>query len=94
VRNRTEQAALQTYYRLMKTLSFTFALLLTVSAASIAQVHFNSGSARPNDPQAATQTVPNKAKIKRQRPSVRCHDGSLSYSRQNVCTGHGGARKG
>jgi hypothetical protein len=77
----------------MKTLPLVFALLLTVSAAAIAQVHFNSGSTRPNDPEAAAQKVPVKAKVKRQRPSVRCQDGSVSYSRQNVCTGHGGVRK-
>jgi hypothetical protein len=77
----------------MKTLPLVFALLLTVSVAAIAQVHFNSDSARPNNPEATTQKVPVKAKVKRQRPSVRCQDGSLSYSRQNVCTGHGGARR-
>lgn len=93
VRNRTEQGLGRTYHESMKTLPIILALLLTVSAAAIAQVHFNSGSARPDNPEAATQKVISKAKAKRQRPSVRCQDGTLSYSRQNVCTGHGGARK-
>jgi hypothetical protein len=76
----------------MKPILLVFALLLTLSAAAFAQVHFNSGSAQPTNPQAATPDIPAKAKVKRKRVSVRCKDGTVSYSRQNVCTGHGSAR--
>lgn len=76
----------------MKTLVVLCAILLTVSAVALAQVHFNSASARPNNPEPATQMVVSKQKVKRHRPFVRCLDGTVSFSRQNVCTGHGGAR--
>jgi hypothetical protein len=77
----------------MKPILIVFALLLTLSAAALAQVHFNSGSAQPKNLQAAAPDIQaSKAKAKRNRVSVRCKDGTLSYSRQNICTGHGGAR--
>ena len=76
----------------MKKLLYIFALIVTSSAAALAQVHFNSGSARPNNPEAAKQAVAVKSSAKHRHPYVRCRDGSKSYSLQNVCTGHGGAR--
>jgi preprotein translocase subunit SecE len=91
VRERTDPKVWPTYAQAMKTLLLVFALMLAVSAAALAQVNFDSGSATPKSLEAARYAV-QKAKMKRNRPSVRCRDGTVSYSRQNVCTGHGGAR--
>ncbi len=83
----------------MKKTLYIFAFLLTVSAAAMAQVHFNSGSARPNNPEAAKQAVVSKQaavkkpRVKRPLAYVYCRDGSRSHSLQNVCTGHGGKRR-
>ncbi len=92
VRNRTELAARAAHDQAMKTLFCMFVLFFAFSAPVAAQVHFDSGSARPNDPEEMRQIAYKKAKAKRLRVAVRCKDGTASYSRQNVCTGHGGAR--
>ncbi|MDB5934188.1 MAG: hypothetical protein JWQ01_1532 [Massilia sp.] len=73
----------------MKKLVFMLALL--VGGAAQAQVHFDSGSAHPNNPHAALRdsgrhhhVVPVKA-----RPRLaRCRDGSRRVAR--MCKRHGG----
>ncbi len=73
----------------MKKLVFMLALL--VGGAAQAQVQFDSGSARPNNPDAALRdsgprhrAVPVKARAK----AVRCRDGSRRPAR--LCKRHGG----
>jgi hypothetical protein len=73
----------------MKKLVIMLALL--VGGAAQAQVHFDSGSARPNNPDAALRdsgrhhrVVPVKARPK----LARCRDGSRRPAR--LCKRHGG----
>jgi hypothetical protein len=82
------------------------ALFLTFSALAVAQARFGPGSAYLNHTDAAEleaaagSAPPDEADYKPQlkrpiryrQPSVRCQDGTVSYSRQNVCAGRGGPR--
>ena len=72
--------------------SLLFAALLGVTGLASAQVHFDSGSARPNNPDAASRKLAHRGHvISRQPPRsnrARCRDGSVHTVR--VCRRHGG----
>jgi hypothetical protein len=74
----------------MKKLICMLALLLGSSAQ--AQVYFESGSARPVNPGAATRDVDRQQRaprrVKVQQKLVRCSDGSTRTAR--MCRSHGG----
>ena len=74
----------------MKKLLCIFALLLASSAQ--AQVYFDSGSARPNNPGAATRDLDRQGQVrppvKVRKKLLRCRDGSRRTAR--MCRGHGG----
>ncbi len=84
----------------MKKLFHVAALVLLVSSWAQAQVHFPPGSARPDNPQAATRDLerqmqsreqaktPVGTQPKSQRVLVECRDGSRRIAR--VCRRHGG----
>jgi hypothetical protein len=78
----------------MKKLAHLAILTLVVSSWAQAQVHFDSGSARPINPRTATRDLerqmPDRAKTppKAQRVLVECRDGSRHIAR--VCRRHGG----
>ncbi len=77
----------------MKKLIFMLALLLGSSAH--AQVYFDSGSARPNNPDAAKRDVREQQRAQpaaRARPKlVRCRDGVRRQAR--LCARHGGVAR-
>lgn len=75
----------------MKKLVITLALLLGGIASAQAQVYFESGSARPNNPGATRHvvrqaTVRHYVKVRQQL--YRCRDGSRRTASQ--CSRHGG----
>lgn len=76
----------------MKKLLVTVALMLGAMGAAQAQVHFDSGSARPNNPHAVRHYAPpHRVHAPRSRERVvRCRDGSRRIAR--MCRGHGGVR--
>ena len=65
----------------MKKILGIVALLLAISPLAQAQVTFDSGSARPNNP------------VKTVRHAVKCRDGSISYQRRHPCKHHRGIRR-
>jgi hypothetical protein len=78
----------------MKKLLLTLALAFGAMGAAQAQVHFDSGSDRPNNPQAARHAVERHQRAHPPRPrerTVRCRDGSRRIAR--FCRGHGGVRR-
>jgi hypothetical protein len=75
----------------MKNLLCIIALFLTSSQFTQAQVQFDSGSARLKGPIAVKANAIHKPYVKQKRIAVLCRDGKKTYSRQNICTGHGGA---
>ena len=80
----------------MKKLFHVAALVLLVSSWAQAQIHFPPGSARPDNPQAATRDLERQMQSreqattqpKPQRVLVECRDGSRHIAR--VCRRHGG----
>ncbi len=78
---------------MMKKLAHLAILTLVVSSWAQAQVHFDSGSARPLNPRTATRDLerqlPDQARTppKAQRVLVECRDGSRHIAR--VCRRHG-----
>ena len=77
----------------MKKFILTLALAFGAIGAAQAQVHFDSGSARPNNPQAAGHFVEVQHRVYHPRPRprlVRCRDGSRRVA--PACRGHGGVR--
>jgi hypothetical protein len=83
----------------MKKLASITALFVTFSALAVAQARFGPGSARLSNPDVAelgANEEDHKPQLKRpiryRQPSVLCQDGTVSYSRQNVCAGRGGPR--
>lgn len=75
----------------MKKLLVTVALVFGAIGAAQAQVHFDSGSDRPNNPHAALRHVDAHRPHRPMRPRmVRCRDGSRRIAR--MCRGHGGVR--
>jgi hypothetical protein len=77
----------------MKKLLCIFALLLASSAQ--AQVYFDSGSARPNNPGAATRDLDRPQRVqrpvKKRLKLVRCRDGSKRFA--SMCRRHGGVAR-
>ena len=75
----------------MKNLVITLALLLGGVASAQAQVYFDSGSTKPNNPDA-TRHVVRQATVRhyvKVRPNLyRCRDGSRRSASQ--CSRHGG----
>ena len=79
---------------IMKKLLVSLALVFGAMGAAQAQVHFDSGSARPNNPHAARHYVQHHRSHAPMRPRerlVRCRDGSRRIAR--MCRGHGGVRR-
>lgn len=79
----------------MKKLICMLTLLIAGAAPAHAQVMFESGSAKPINPGAATEQAVRQASV---RPTVnkrvklyRCRDGSKRTYRQ--CSRHGGIRR-
>ncbi len=78
----------------MKKLLVTLALAFGAMGAASAQVHFDSGSDRPNNPQAARHAIQKHQRAHPPRPrerAVRCRDGSHRLAR--FCRGHGGVAR-
>ena len=74
----------------MKKLLLTVALAFGAIGAAQAQVHFDSGSARPNNLHSGFHEV--QYHPHGPRPHlVRCRDGSRRIAR--MCRGHGGVRR-
>lgn len=75
--------------------SLLFAALLSVTGLASAQVHFDSGSARPNNPDAASRKLGHRGHVIRHPPPrsnrARCRDSSVHTVR--VCQRHGGVAK-
>ena len=76
----------------MKKLIVSIALLFASIGAAHAQVYFDSGSARPNNPGAARHAI--AAERAAYRPHgrdrfVRCRDGARRAA-PRMCRGHGG----
>lgn len=70
---------------------FGFAVLLMLGSAAQAQVHFDSGSAKPKNARAMQfneRQLHESEQAKKRRVLVRCRDGSKHISR--VCRRHGG----
>ncbi|CAN5346668.1 hypothetical protein BH11PSE11_BH11PSE11_33150 [soil metagenome] len=79
----------------MKKLFCSLALALCMSPMAQAQVQFDSGSARPNNPGAATREV-NRQRVAPPPPRVyrklvRCRDGSRRVA--SSCRRHGGVAR-
>ncbi|HEU5434947.1 MAG TPA: hypothetical protein VFU95_00910 [Telluria sp.] len=79
----------------MKKLLVTLALAFGTFGAAQAQVYFDSGSARPNNPHAARHQVERQQRahppVRVRQKLVRCRDGSRRVAR--MCRGHGGVRR-
>lgn len=77
----------------MKKLLVTIALAFGAIGAAQAQVHFDSGSDRPNNLRAGFHEVQMQHRGHRpMRPHlVRCRDGSRRIP--SMCRGHGGVRR-
>ena len=79
----------------MKKLLCMLTLLLGGVASANAQVYFESGSAKPVNPGAATHQVARQATARhyvKVRPKLyRCRDGSRRTAKQ--CVRHGGIRR-
>ena len=74
----------------MKKLLCALTLLLAMAPLARGQVYFPSGSARPDNPEAARRDVQRRPVVR--RPNVRtnrfrCRDGSMHTAR--VCKRHG-----
>jgi hypothetical protein len=79
---------------IMKKLLVAAALVFGALGAAQAQVHFDSGSDRPNNPHAVRHYAPQHRSHAPMRPRervVRCRDGSHRIAR--MCRGHGGVRR-
>jgi len=75
----------------MKKVFSVAALLLLISPLSQAQVHFDSGGARPKKPremQYNERQLHETEQARKRRVLVRCRDGSRHIAR--VCRRHGG----
>jgi hypothetical protein len=71
-----------------------FALALLIGSSAHAQVYFDSGSARPNNPGAAKHAVQHQRAqhVVKARPKlVRCRDGARRQAR--LCSRHGGVAR-
>ena len=78
----------------MKKLIVSLALVFASIGAAHAQVYFDSGSARPNNPGAARHAVEGERAVYRpqaRKRFVRCRDGARR-SMPRMCRGHGGVR--
>lgn len=82
----------------MKKLIVSLALVLGSIGAAQAQVYFDSGSARPNNPHAVRHVAERDHREYRPRPPmrmrerlVRCRDGARRVAR--MCRGHGGVAR-
>ena len=76
----------------MKFFTCLFVAALCLSPLAQAQVTFNSGSAQPNNPEAAKRDLNRRPVVaprsRAKRNLVRCRDGSRHTAR--VCRRHGG----
>jgi hypothetical protein len=69
----------------------SLAALLLIGSAAQAQVHFDSGSAKPKNPRAMQfneRQLHEAEQARKRRVLVRCKDGSKHIAR--VCRRHGG----
>jgi hypothetical protein len=74
----------------MKNLFCIIALFLSSSQFTQAQVQFDSGNASMKGPITTKLNAAHTPYVKQKRIAVLCRNGKKTYSRQNVCTGHGG----
>ena len=79
----------------MKKFVVTVALILGAMSAAQAQVYFDSGSARPKNPQAAHNNIQKQQRahqtVRPRERLVRCRDGARRIAR--MCRGHGGVAR-
>jgi hypothetical protein len=79
----------------MKKIILSLALVLGSIGAAQAQVYFDSGSARPNNPGAARHEVQRQHRahppVRARERLVRCRDGAHRVAR--MCRGHGGVAR-
>lgn len=79
----------------MKKLLLTAALVFGAMGAAQAQVHFDSGSDRPNNSHAAQERVRMQHRahppMRPRERLVRCRDGAHRIAR--MCRGHGGVAR-
>ena len=78
----------------MKKLFCALTLLICMAPIAQAQVYFPSGSARPNNPDAARREVQQRPMARRPKAKAnrfRCRDGSIHTAR--VCQRHGGVAR-
>ncbi|MDB5960068.1 MAG: hypothetical protein JWP59_1362 [Massilia sp.] len=79
----------------MKKLFVTLALAFGTLGAAQAQVYFDSGSARPNNPHAARHEIERQHRghppVRARQKLVRCRDGARRVAR--MCRGHGGVAR-
>lgn len=77
----------------MKKLLVTAALVFGAIGAAQAQVHFDSGSDRPNNPRAmqVALQMQHRGHPRPHERVVRCRDGARRVAR--MCRGHGGVAR-
>jgi len=79
----------------MKKLFLTAMLVFGAMSAANAQVYFDSGSARPNNPHAARSAIERQHRAhppaRPRERLVRCRDGARRVAR--MCRGHGGVAR-
>jgi hypothetical protein len=79
----------------MKKLLLTVALAIGAMGAAQAQVYFDSGSDRPNNPRAAHYNIERQHRahppMRARLHLVRCRDGARRVAR--MCRGHGGVAR-
>jgi hypothetical protein len=79
----------------MKIFFATFALAFGAMGAAHAQVYFDSGSDRPNNPHAAQYNIQKQHRahspVRPRERLVRCRDGARRIAR--MCRGHGGVAR-
>jgi hypothetical protein len=77
---------------IMKKLLVSFALVFGAIGAAQAQVHFDSGSDRPLNPQAAGHFVEVQYRGHPRPRMFRCRDGARRRA-PGMCRGHGGVAR-
>jgi len=79
----------------MKRFLLTVALVFGAIGAAQAQVYFDSGSDRPNNPRAAQHALQKQHRahptVRPRERLVRCRDGARRIAR--MCRGHGGVAR-
>lgn len=75
----------------MKKFLVTLGLVFGTVCTAQAQVYFDSGSDRPNNPHAARHQIHQQHRAHPRERLVRCRDGARRVAR--MCRGHGGVAR-